>query len=73
MNRHVIYENTALLHHFLDVPKAQRVRYIPLHAGEHDLKRIVQSFDDLTQGAVDEALAEIEHVGIVVYAYRNRT
>ena len=61
MNRHVIDENTALLHHLLDVPQAQRVRHIPAHAGEHHLKRVVQPFEDLAQGAVDQTLAEIEH------------
>ena len=61
MNCHVVYENSALLHHLFDVPKAQRVRYVPAHASEHDLQRVVQPFEDLAQGAVDEALAEIEH------------
>jgi hypothetical protein len=33
----------------------------------------VQPFWNFAQRAVNKALAEIEHVGIVVYAYRNRT
>ena len=41
--------------------KPTEVGYVPAHASEHDLKRVVQSFEDLAQGAVDEALAEIEH------------
>ena len=61
MNCHVIHENTTLLHHVFDVPKAQRVSYVLAHASEHDLKRVVQPFEVFAQGAVDEALAEIEH------------
>ena len=66
MNCHVIHENSAFLHHLFDVPKVQRVRYIPAHAGEHDLKRVVKPFKDPAQGAVDEALAEIKHGRLVV-------
>jgi hypothetical protein len=68
MNCHVIHEDSAFLHHLFDLPKAQRVRYIPAHAGEHNLKRVVQPFEDLAQGAVGEALAEIKNGRIVVYA-----
>lgn len=61
MNRDVIHENATLLHHLLDVAQAQRVSHIPTHAGEHHLKRIVQPFEDLAQGAVDQSLPEIKH------------
>ncbi len=61
MNRDMVHQYTALLHHVLDVAQAQRVSDIPAHAGEHHLQRIVQPFEDRVQGAVDQALAEIEH------------
>jgi transposase InsO family protein len=61
MNREVIHENAPLLHHLLDVAQAQRISRIPTHAGEHHLKLIVQPFEDLAQGAVDQTLAEIKH------------
>ena len=61
MNCHVIHENTALLHHLFDVPQAQRVNHIPVHEGEHHLKRVMPPFEDLAQSAVDQTLTEIEH------------
>src|ERR1035437_6409295 len=58
---HIVQVDGALLHHLLDVAKAQRVSHIPAHAGEHNLKPIVQPFEDLAQAAVDQTLAEIKH------------
>ena len=61
MHRGVVDKYTALPHHFLDVAKAQRVSHIPAYAREHDFQWVVQSFQDLVQGAVDQTLAEIKH------------
>ncbi len=61
MNRDVIHENTALLHHLLDMAKAQRVNHTPAHAGQHHLKRVVQPVEHLVQGAVDQTLVKIKH------------
>jgi len=57
----VVHENTALLHHLLNVAQAQRVGHVPAYAGQHDLQRIVQPFEDLAQGAIDQTFAEIKH------------
>jgi hypothetical protein len=54
-------ENTALLHHVLDVAQALRVGHVPAHTGQHHFKWVVKAFEDPVQGAVDQALAEIEH------------
>lgn len=61
MNRDVIDEKTALLHHLRYVTRAQRLGDRPAHACEHHLTRIVPPFENLTQCAVDLTLAEIEH------------
>ena len=61
MNRNVVHEYTALLHHLLDVAQAQLVRRILAHADEHHLKRIVQPFQNLAKCAADQTLAEIKH------------
>lgn len=50
MNSGVINADTALLHHFLDVPQAQRIGRVPAHAGEHHIQRIVHALDHLLQG-----------------------
>ena len=39
--------NTALLHHLLDVTKAQRVGDVPAHAGEHHFQRVGSRFRTL--------------------------
>jgi hypothetical protein len=73
MHRGVINEDTALLHHFLDMAKAQRVSHIPAHAGEHDFQQVVQPFEDLAQSAVNQLLRKSSMARIVIYAYCDRT
>jgi hypothetical protein len=46
MHGGVIHENTTLLHHLLDVAKAQGVGHIPAHAGQHHFQRIVKPFEN---------------------------
>ena len=57
----VVNKNTTLVHHLLDVAKAQWVGHVPAHTGEHDFQRIVKPLEDLVQGAVEQTLAEINH------------
>ena len=41
--------------------QAQWVRHVPANAGQHDFQGIVKPLEDLVQGAVDQALAEVKH------------
>ena len=61
MHSGVVNENTALLHHLLNVAQAQRVGHIPAHAGEHHFQRIVEPNEHLAQGTNNRTLAEIKH------------
>jgi superfamily I DNA/RNA helicase len=61
MHSDLINANASLLHHFLNMAKAQRVSHIPAHASQHHFKRVVKPLEDLAQGAVDQTLAEIKH------------
>ena len=49
MHGGVINENTALLHHFIDVAQAQRVGHVPAHTGH--IKKVVKPFEDPVQCA----------------------
>jgi hypothetical protein len=61
MDRGVVNENTALLHHFLDVTQTQWVGHVPPYARQHDFQRIVEPFEDLAQGAIDPTFTAIMH------------
>ena len=61
MHGGVVNENAALLHHFFTMAQAQWVRHVPANAGQHDFQGIVKPLEDLVQGAVDQALAEVKH------------
>ena len=60
MHRGVVDENTSLLH-LLNVTKAQRGCPIPANADKHDFQWVVDSFENLAKGAMDQTLADIMH------------
>jgi hypothetical protein len=41
------------LHHLFEVARAQGRSHIPAHAGQHHPTRVVQTFDDLEQRALN--------------------
>src|ERR1035437_8156997 len=57
----VVNKNTALLHHFLHMSQTQRVGHVPAHASQHDFQRVVEPFEHLLQGAIDQTFAKIKH------------
>ena len=61
MDRDEVHEYTALSHHFFYVAKAQWVGHIPTHADQHNLKGLMQPFENLAQGAIDQTFAKIKH------------
>ena len=60
MNGAVINENATLLNHIINMAQAQYVRHVPANAGQHNFQGIVKLLDDLAQGDVDQALAEVK-------------
>ena len=57
----VVNENTTLLHHFFNMSQTERVGHVSAYANKYDFQWVMKALEDLTQGAVDQTLAEIKH------------
>ena len=73
MDRDEVHEYTALSHHFFYVAKAQWVGHIPTHADQHNLKGLMQPFENLAMVQLIRLLRKSSMVKTVVHDYCNTT
>ena len=57
----VVHEDATLLHHFLQMAKAQGLSCIPTGTHQHDLDWVVQALENLGQCRVDALMLEVLH------------
>ena len=74
MNRDVINDHAALLHHLLYAAQVQRVGHIPAHAHHHQFDQVMKKRLMASQSVVSMELWQQScRARIAVYPYRNTT
>ena len=63
----MVDKDTALLHHLLQMTKAQRISCVPAGAHQHHFERIVQSLEHPAQFGDHRGFGHVLHPGILTY------